>query len=397
MGSMKAIVICVGDEILKGITVNTNAAYLSEKLLGMGYNVLEHSVVPDNAKKIAVKIRESIKKSDLLIVTGGLGPTPDDRTIDGAAEALRRNVSIDAELMRIANKRMKFKSKELVFRQSRKIENSKIIKNEIGTAQCQYLREKTTDMYLMPGVPDEVKWIMENSVSKKLDLNKEMREKRIKLLDVSETAVHIELSKKFGKKDLEKVSFLPSYGSLVIVAENKNIIDFLKINFKENNILPYGKELNAELIKILWKKRMTLSGAESCTGGKASEILTQAEGSSRVFKGSVIAYSNEIKEKILGVKKETIEKYGAVSAHTAEEMAAAVKEKFKTNISFSITGIAGPGGATREKPLGLVYISTIYKNSVKTDKRIFTGDRNTVRKKSANAALYNLLRRVLNE
>ncbi|PIP13156.1 MAG: hypothetical protein COX48_05095 [bacterium (Candidatus Stahlbacteria) CG23_combo_of_CG06-09_8_20_14_all_34_7] len=397
MGIMKAVVLCVGDEILKGITLNTNAKFISEKLLEMGYEVTEHIVVPDNGRKISEAVKRHIGKTNLLILTGGIGPTLDDKTTEGVASALNRKIIYDPLLLKIAEKRMKYKSEEILLRQSRRIEKSKIIKNKAGIAQCQYLKEKNTHIYLLPGVPNEVKWIINNELIFNLKIKNRKKEFRLSLFDIPETFVHIELSKRFNSKDLRKVSLLPSYGSILLVSESKPVIDFAKKRFKENHILPYKKEIQAVLLEELRKKNMTLSVAESCTGGMVGEILTKTRGSSRVFKGSIVAYANEIKTSILGIEKKLLKKYGAVSSEVSKKMAENVKNILKTDSSISITGIAGPDAERKEKPVGLVYISTFYKGKTITVKEQFSGDRNSIREKSANVALYNLLRRVLNE
>ncbi|HAV91811.1 TPA: hypothetical protein DCW38_01340 [candidate division WOR-3 bacterium] len=397
MDTLNAAILSVGDELLKGMTVNTNASSIGRMLTEMGYRVSMEISVGDNEEEISEALKLLICKANVIIVTGGLGPTPDDRTIAGTAKALKRKIVDDPGLRKIAERRMKNKSDYLLSHQSQKIEGAVIIENLSGTAQCQFVKEKNTDIYLLPGVPEEADWIMKNRLSKNLRLRGKKAEYRVKLFDMYESQIFLALSEKFTKTDIDKIAFLPSYGSVTLVSKEKKLIEYAKEKFAEKNVIPYGCKIEEELLKLLLLKRLTLSLAESCTGGMIGKMLTDIPGSSRVFKGGIIAYSNEIKEKILKIEDKVIIKYGAVSREVSERMAMNVTRVFNTDASISVTGIAGPNGETKEKRTGLVYISTCYKEKIVTVKKEFSGDRNSVREKSAGIALYNLLRRVQHE
>lgn len=396
MASMNAAVLCVGDEILRGFTLNTNSLRLASFLHKKGWNVIQERTVSDNTKDIASAVKELSSMCSLLLVTGGLGPTLDDRTIDGVARALSREIVISRKMKMIAEKRMKYKTTELLTRQSRMIKGAKLIDNFAGTAVCQKISFQDCDIYLLPGVPFELAWILENRLNGLIGESK-LNEFSIRMYDVPETRVHRELMKVFTKKELNEVSFLPSAGSLLIVAEKKSIIEHLKKAFSGNIVSLTDEPIEKVLLSMLFEKNLSLSVAESCTGGMMGSMLTAIDGSSKSFKGGAVVYSNEAKINVLGVEKMVLERYGAVSREAAESMARNACIKFKSDCSISVTGIAGPGGGTKSKPVGLVYISTCHRSKISTEKFEFKGSRDAIRTRSSVTGFFNLLRRVINE
>ncbi|MGE3062399.1 MAG: nicotinamide-nucleotide amidohydrolase family protein [bacterium] len=393
---MKSALLCVGDEILNGVILNTNSRHLNSFMHQKGWQVIEERVVKDSIDDIAESVAELIGKCNLLLVTGGLGPTFDDKTVDGVAKALKRRVVESRKMRTRAKKHMKNKNELLLARQSRMVEKAVLIDNSAGIAMCQKLSVQGCDIYLLPGVPSEVEWIVTNKLNKEIP-SADFKEYKLRLFDATETAVHIKLCEKFGEDKTGAVSFLPSTGSLLLITADKNIILHARKAFPENYALSGDKPIERMLLEEMKRRNLSLALAESCTGGAISSLITSVEGSSKVFKGCAVVYSNEAKEKILGINKRIIDRYGAVSRETAERMAERVCSIFKTDASIAVTGIAGPGGGSNNKPVGLVYISTNYKNRVVTLERKFSGGRNSVKMKSSVIALFNLLRRVINE
>lgn len=408
---MKAEIVAIGTEILLGDIVNSNAQYLGKELAALGIDMYYQQVVGDNEERIIHAFNEGFSRSDIIITTGGLGPTNDDITKEVAAKYFNKSLIPDEES--IKNIKAYFKSRERKMpennlKQGLIPEEAIIIKNNNGTAPGVIIEEDNRIMIILPGPPKEMKPMFEETVKPYLQkkANSILVSKMIKILGVGESSVAEDL------KDLMDNQTNPT-----IAPYAKEIGVVLRITAKAENeesalqlIKPMEKEIKKRLgdnvfatedisieevvAKLLLDKKLTISTAESCTGGMIASTLINYPGISDVFLEGAVTYSNDAKHNRLGVKIETLNKYGAVSEETATEMAIGIAKTAGTNVSIVTTGIAGPGGGTDEKPVGLVYIGVCVNNEVTVHKHIFRGSRERVRLQATVTGL-DMLRRIL--
>ncbi len=374
---LKAGIISIGDEILIGQIVNTNSAYLAEKLTNFGYKVIAVSTVGDEEADLINELDFLLPKCDLIITTGGLGPTHDDITKPILCKYL------DDELIRSKQwedkLEVQFANRGIELSQRNKDQalipkRSKILYNQIGTAPGLLSEINGKYIISLPGVPSEMTNIIEEAASEFLKHLSEkgggdtILYKNLIMFGIPEShlADLLDIDEAFlGKSTL---AFLPSfrgiklrigaYGINKFEAEKelKRIADYI-INKANKYLISENNESITETAhKLLTDNKFTISVAESCTGGLLAGELTSLSGSSNYMMGGIVAYSNEIKENICRVKKETLMNFGAVSKETALELAINTREIFKTDFALSITGIAGPGGGTEFKPVGTVWL-----------------------------------------
>lgn len=409
---MKAEILSIGTELLLGDIVNTNAQYLSKQLAEMGIYVYYQAVVGDNPQRLKEAFENGFKRSDMIITTGGLGPTKDDLTKNIAAEYFGKKLVLDEEsLSKISSY---FKKQNRTMSESNKKqayfpEGSIVLNNDRGTAPGCIIEENNKIAVLLPGPPHEMKDMFKKEVIPYLlkyrDGVIESRVLRICGLGESKVAERIE-----DIIDSQTNPTVAPYAkgtevTLRITARGKNseearnLILPVENKIRERlgeNIYGEGDTTLEEVIgRMLVEKGLTISVAESCTGGLITSRLVNYPGISSVLREGVVTYSNDAKINRLNVKKETLDKFGAVSPETAGEMAAGIASTAGTDIGISTTGIAGPGGGTPEKPVGLVYIGLFIKGEIKTKKVMLAGDRNTVRNRTAVIAL-DWLRREIN-
>lgn len=403
----KAIILAIGNEIVEGIIVDTNSKYIANKLLDYGYKTTMTKTLPDDLNLISSEFKDSLQKADLVVTTGGLGPTDDDLTREAISLALEKKLIYDPVIGEKIVKKAKNYYKtvpEIVKKQGYVIEGAKVIENPVGTAPGQVLNFENKTIIILPGPPAELYPIFESAL-KTLEKDEPLYTRRIKTIGIPE-AVLVEKYKDIIYSDSNiTVATMASYKTGVElrftgVSSLKDKIDFI-VNKLLKEISQYvyalnNKSIEEEVYEKLKNLGKMVSFAESCTGGLVSSRFVDVPGVSSVFKGSIVAYSNEIKEKILNVKKETLEKFGAVSEECVIEMARGVSILFSTDYSVSISGIAGPTGGTKEKPVGTVWICVYDRNSNKylTEKHLFKGNRETIRFRSS-LYTFNLLRRML--
>ena len=403
----KAIILAIGNEIVEGIIVDTNSKYIANKLLDYGYKTIMTKTLPDDLNLISSEFKDSLQKADLVVTTGGLGPTDDDLTREAISLALEKKLIYDPVIGEKIVKKAKNYYKtvpEIVKKQGYVIEGAKVIENPVGTAPGQVLNFENKTIIILPGPPAELYPIFESAL-KTLEKDEPLYTRRIKTIGIPE-AVLVEKYKDIIYSDSNiTVATMASYKTGVElrftgVSSLKDKIDFI-VNKLLKEISQYvyaldNKSIEEEVYEKLKNLGKMVSFAESCTGGLVSSRFVDVPGVSSVFKGSIVAYSNEIKEKILNVKKETLEKFGAVSEECVIEMARGVSILFSTDYSVSISGIAGPTGGTKEKPVGTVWICVYDRNSNKylTEKHLFKGNRETIRFRSS-LYTFNLLRRML--
>ena len=410
---MKAEIIAVGTEILLGDILNINAQFLSKELASLGIDVYYQSVVGDNEYRLLNIFEESLNRSDIIITTGGLGPTKDDLTKEVAAKYFEQELVLDkyswdkiktyfekiGKVVTINNKKQAYFPKEAI-----------ILENNNGTAPGAILKKNNKIIIILPGPPKEMQAMYNESVKPYLkNLSKEvMVSKTLKFCGIGESYLEeklIDLIKEQSNPTIAPYA-KESEVTLRITAKAKdekeaiNLINPI-VSEIQNRIGDYlysvdDKNLEDVLVEDLIKKNLTISVAESCTGGMVSSTIINYPGVSSVFVEGCVTYSNEAKMKSLNVKKETLDKYGAVSKETAMEMAYGIAQRHKTNIGISTTGIAGPEGGSEEKPVGLVYFGIYINGKLKYKRYIFNGDRQQIRLR-ATKTLLNDLRLELNK
>lgn len=408
-------IICIGDELLIGQVINTNAAWLGSKLTHLGFNVINTVVIKDNEEEIIKCLNNIDKNISLAIFTGGLGPTTDDITKNTFCKyfgsELVRNNEIENHIKQIFENR-KLPVTETNLKQADVPNNCEVLFNNLGTAPGMIFNKNNLTVISLPGVPFEMKYIIENEavnyLKKKFDL-KELFSETVVTTGIAESFLSDKLIEWEENLKSNKISiaYLPKPGMvrLRITSEkekNEGKKDVLEAITELHNIIPnkiycVGDFSPEEYIGILLQKNnLTLCTAESCTGGYIAHLITSIAGSSKYFKGSVIAYSNEVKENILKVDSFILNLKGAVSIEVVKAMAENVRKILNTDYSIAVSGIAGPDGGTLEKPVGTVCIAVATKCKTITKKELFGNDRLRNIERTAISAL-NMLKLLIEE
>lgn len=404
---MIAEIISVGTEIIIGSILNTNTKYLSSKLMEMGIETFYHTSVDDNEERLTKVIDIALGRADIIITTGGLGPTQDDLTKEVIAKALNLELEMDlvmeqhiCNMFTSMNRTMSDSNRK----QAIKPKGAEFITNEIGTAPGIYINKDNKKIIMLPGPPREMNIMFENHVVPLLDVDFSIVTKSINTIGVGESDLETGLRKlnifengieiaTFAKEGEVEIKIIGKGQNKEYVEENINfIIERIKSKFGDyiygyNNI-----PIEEVVINLLKEKNFKIGLCESCTGGLITSRITKIPGASNVLDRAIISYSNESKIEELNVKKETLESFGAVSEETAYEMAKGLLEKSNLDILLSITGIAGPTGGTTEKPVGLVYICIMSSQSYKVIKCLFNGNRNAIQNKASTRALAEIWR-----
>ncbi|MCB9251045.1 MAG: CinA family nicotinamide mononucleotide deamidase-related protein [Flavobacteriales bacterium] len=400
-----AEIINIGDEILIGQIVNTNSVWMAQKLSEIGVSVTKMTTISDSAKAIVSAVAQSLKEVQIVLITGGLGPTKDDVTKKALADYFNtgfRKEPVVAEFIKENFRKRNIEYLPVHDEQAYVLENSSLLMNEYGTAPGMWIESGDSVLIIMPGVPYEMKGIINNHVLKRLvdhfDLPAILHQ-TLMVIGIPEST----LSKMIetiedGLPEHIKLAYLPHYGLVRLrlsgISRDREHLnneiksiqeDLLKI-LPAQNLLSLKDEKQPEIIgRLLINSKQTLSAAESCTGGYVSHLITSIAGSSEYFKGSVVSYSNEIKNHILGVQESTLVQFGAVSEECVKEMVTGVQDRFKTDYAIAITGIAGPGGGTADKPVGLVWLAVRSTKGMQTRKIIGNGERmNIIERASLN-------------
>jgi nicotinamide-nucleotide amidase len=393
---ISASVITIGDEILYGQTLDTNAHFISQRISTEGYKVILRLSVGDKASDIIDALKTAESKTEIILVTGGLGPTRDDITKKTLSVFFESDLELNQEaledLTAYFNKRG-LQLTEVNRMQAILPRGCRIIKNPVGTAPGMWFEKENKVFASMPGVPHEMENMLVNGVIPLIRQKYRppvIYHKMIMTAGIGESW----LSDKIGKweNDLPsymKLAYLPGFGQVKLrltshgqkreVLENETEEQVEKLKEMISSYI-YGYDditLEERIGEILRGKKKKIAVAESCTGGHLSHHITSISGSSDYFTGSIIAYSNRIKEKILGVNPEILSLYGAVSEETVKEMASNIKKLFSTDIGLATTGIAGPGGGSVEKPVGLVWIAIADDYGVESRKFTYAKDRVT--------------------
>lgn len=410
---MKAEILCVGTELLLGDIVNTNAQYLAQRLANLGIDVYHQSVVGDNVQRLKEELEQSFNRADIVVTTGGLGPTPDDLTKETGAEYFGKKMILDEDtvdkLKSYFLKSGKGKLEGNNIKQAYFPEGAVIFPNNHGTAPGCGLDVNGKILIILPGPPSEMKPMFEYSAIPFLKKysNGVLESKVFRITGIGEGV----LAEKI--KDLIDNSTNPTIATyakewevtLRVTAKSDTREDALKLIEPIKNELYkrlgdniYGENdtsIEAVIGNLLMNKKLTLATTESCTGGLIASKLINYPGISSVFVEGAVTYSNEAKMRRLDVKPETLNRFGAVSEETAYEMAEGIAKTSGTNIGLSTTGVAGPGGGTPQKPVGLVYIGLYINGKVEVRKLQRPGTRDKVRKRATMYALDFLRRELL--
>ena len=405
---MNIEIITIGDELLIGQVVDTNSAWMSSKMSDAGFDVVYITSIKDRKEAIYTAIEDGFDRANILLLTGGNGPTKDDITKNTLCEYFNEKLVFDTEVLE--NIETLFKDKnielnELTCNQAYVPEKSTVIQNRVGTAPILWFEKDGKVLVSMPGVPFEMRSAMNEEIIPRL--TKQFQTKRfLKQVfythSISESALAIylndfedELPKGFG------LAYLPGGGIIRLRLSVKGDEHTEEMNKQTNKL----KELLGEYLlaqsddplqqllgNTLKNKGMTISLAESCSGGYIAHLLTNIAGSSAYFKGGVVSYANSAKVNLLHVNKTTLDTYGAVSQEVVEEMAKGAIDVFGTDCAIAVTGIAGPDGGTAEKPVGTVWICTICKDVIVSKMYSFGKSRENNKRRSAVMSMVQMLR-----
>ncbi|UCB45605.1 MAG: CinA family nicotinamide mononucleotide deamidase-related protein [Spirochaetota bacterium] len=403
MNQKRAHIISIGHELTHGEILNTNALHISRELTQRGIEVQEILTIPDEYESAVVSIQRILKTSGIFIFTGGLGGTRDDITRKIISRVLNKKLCIDEKgkhrLTEWYEKRgRKYDKRDLM--QASYPEGGRLLENRNGLAYGFLYRDDEKMIFSLPGVPDEMKWMFDNEVIPYLEKESSFDSNYQSVLLTFAGIPEYVLDKKVQK-------VVSCFSGLSFGTRAGHGITKVRLESRKEDIGPCIEELKKVLGKhfismgesrleevvgsLLVKRKLSFSVAESCTGGYVSKLITDISGSSRYFLGGVVAYSNVIKEGIIEVNEKTLKKYGAVSSKTAIEMAQGVQRRFGSDISLSVTGVAGPEGGTVSKPVGTVYIC-VYEKGGKpwVEKYVFPGDREIIRYRTVIQALFML-------
>ena len=398
--------ICVGTELLLGNIVNTNAAYLSEKCALLGLSMYHQSVVGDNEERLKESLETALNRSDVVILSGGLGPTQDDLTKETAAEVMGIPLKEDPHSRERIEEYFKNSQYKVItdnnWKQALVPEGAIVLDNENGTAPGIIMEKNGKSVILLPGPPGELIPMFEGKVYDYLNklqpeiiystmvricgLGESFVENEIRDLIDKQTNPTIATYAKIGQVDLRVTAKAASEKEAAKLA--KPMLKELVKRFGDHiYTMDEHKSLEEVIVHFLKERSLTLTTAESCTGGMIAARITDVPGASEVFKQGLVTYSNRAKRKLLDVKKTTLKEYGAVSEKTAKEMAKNGAFITGSDVCVSVTGTAGPTGGTEEKPVGLVYIGCCYNNKTVVKEFHFKGERQKISEQATANAL----------
>lgn len=402
---MKTAILSVGTELLFGQITNTNTVYLSKQLNMLGYDVMYHYTVGDNPGRLAEMIKLAFEDCDLILTTGGLGPTQDDLTKETACKVMDDELVVMDDVMDELVSYFKNLGREMTENNRKQAilpSRAKVFHNDAGTAPGFALEKDGKYIICMPGPPREMTRMFEKSVMPFLESMSEdvIYYRMIRAFGIGESQLETELMDLIDAQTDPTLATYAKEGecSLRIASKRKTrgeaeaavneLLETVKERVGQYIYSCDDEDLVQVVCRRLTEKGLTLSSAESCTGGMFAAAITDIPGISSVFQRGLVTYSNEAKMDELGVKAETLDKFGAVSEETAVEMAEGLKRVSGSDVCISVTGIAGPGGGTKEKPVGLVYIGFVYGGKTLCKKVLM---RDTNRKWNRHYALLSML------
>jgi len=411
--TLTAEIIAIGSELLAADRTDTNSLWLTEKLNNIGIEVKLKTIVGDDDARLEEAIKDATRRSKVVITTGGLGPTEDDITRKVAARALGRRLLLDETIL--AELRERFLSfghvmPERNSRQAMVIEKAEVLTNPNGSAPGMFIEHGGVAIVLLPGPPREMRPMFENHVQSRLTSRAgsiKVVRRMLRVAGLGESAVDEKIAPIYTQYENPQTTILFNQSEIEIhltargrtEAEAEALLDRLSGQLEErlgDAVFSFAGETMEEVVGLkLTVGGFTLSVAESCTGGLIAQRITDVPGSSKYFIEGVVAYSNDAKTRTLGVEPVLLLEQGAVSAPVAEAMAEGIRKRSRTDFGLSITGIAGPGGGSEDKPVGLVYIALADDAHTEHRKVIIPGDRQLIRWRASQAALDLLRRRLI--
>lgn len=402
---MKASILTVGKEILIGSITNTNSKYISDKLTDMGIEVNRQVSVDDNLDEIVNELKYLKKSSDLIVISGGLGPTNDDITKEAVAKFLNRKIYLDEdEKEKMIDRFTKFGRTMTPnnLKQVMLIEGSEKIENKWGVALGESIEFDDKRIILLPGPPDEMEPMLDYYLANKSFTNENIMVKSIDIIGLGESVIEDRIRKmSFENNNVSINTFAHgTYTEVKIIGKDtkkeelqfsiEKVVKSLYAEFNTHIYSENNDDVSGEIVKILRKNNLKISFSESITGGMLSSAITDISGASKVMETSFVTYSNDSKNKNLNVSKNTLDKFGAISENTAFEMAKGIKEKSKADIGVSTTGEAGPNSSETE--VGNVYTCIYFSDdNYYTKHYFFSGDRNKIRRSTVNRVLSQIL------
>lgn len=409
---LNAEIIAIGSELLTPYRLDTNSLWLTEQLNALGIDVKLKTIVGDDQARLEEMVGDAFRRSDIIITTGGLGPTEDDITRNIVARVLQRSLSIDQGVLEKIQARFAargIRMPEINARQAMVIDGATILENRNGTAPGLLIEDGSRTVVLLPGPPREMRPMFTASVASVLEKragNVFLRRRKLSIFGLTESATDEIAAPIYTRYANPTTTILFDRGQIELhlaatggsIAEAEGLLDKVQRELHEALGLfvfsTTGAAMEEVVGNLLRENRKTLATAESCTGGLLASKVTDVAGSSEYFIEGVVSYANEAKVDLLGVSSELIEANGAVSEEVAREMALGVRHRAGTDIGIGITGIAGPGGGSEAKPVGLVYVAMATVEGCEVRRFQFPGDRIMIRHLSAQAAL-DMIRRML--
>jgi len=410
---LKAEIIAIGSELLTPYRTDTNSLWLTERLNSIGIDVHIKTIVGDDEPRLEETIRDAIKRSDIIISTGGLGPTEDDITRKVFSRVTGRQLVLDYDVLAAIRERITSRGYQMTPNNERQAlvpRDAAILPNPNGTAPGIRMEQDNRLIILLPGLPRENKPMFDNYVMPELEKRSRgvrIAKRLLKVTGIGESQLDDKIAPIYGKytNPVTTILFTDSEIELHLTASAESIaqaqalVDELADKLEEaigiNLYSSHGELLEEVIGRGLSIKNYTIATAESCTGGLVAERITRVPGSSEYFLGSIVSYSNEAKIRLLGVPAESIETHGPVSGEVAEAMARGVKEQTGATIGISVTGVAGPGGGSEATPVGTVYVGLADDVMSSNRRLILPGDRHLIRWRASTAALEIVRRRYL--
>jgi nicotinamide-nucleotide amidase len=413
---MRIEFIAIGSEMLFLDRIESNSLYLQKSLKRIGISLSRKTIIGDNRIEIQKTIEESLIRSDALVLSGGLGPTVDDLTVDAIAELLERKTDLNPAAWKKIQERLSQTGRKPNLghkKQAYTIEGAFILENSVGQAPGQYLEVRGRHIFLLPGVPSEFKALVDDGVlpvlGRILPPSRHMNILIYKFAAIAESDLDLRIASKLShlipidgeeliittKPGVQTVSLVTHLADDKLKIRKQTLEKVFMEEFPDNFYSSENKTLEETVGSLLTEKNLRLATAESCTGGLLADRITDIPGASTYFLEGLVTYHNNAKKYLLGIKEETLQTYGAVSKETAGEMCAELRIMSGADIALSITGIAGPGGGSSGKPVGTVFIGIADKNGISIEIKTISGTRRFFKEWVTSVALNSIRLRII--
>lgn len=411
---MRAEIIAIGSELLTPSRVDTNSLFVTQELQTLGIVVMRKSIVGDHSEEIREVFTHTLKKSEIVILMGGLGPTNDDITREVVSQALGRGMSLDRTILGNLEQRydrMGLKMTDNNRRQAMVVEGSTVMTNRNGTAPGLFLKEGETLVFLLPGPPVELQAMMLDQVMPLIQKHKQtsrLNYRQLKVASEVESKVDDMVGSIYKSYPEIETTILSSPGVIELFLNWRGrdnhqlasrqlgeLVERIRVKLGASVFTDKEETLEAVLGQLLREQGKTVATAESCTGGVIGKMLTDVAGSSDYYRGGVVCYSDDLKVQLVGVKEATLKRFGAVSGSVARQMAVGIRERASSDFGLSVTGIAGPQGGGPEKPVGLVFIGLSAPRQTEVKEVRLSGGREVIRIRSSRMALDWLRRKLV--